>query len=73
VTRVFLHVALERLEPGPERYSPRRTVLLVAPVPGTLSLRDGGHLRYRVIGGHDAYWRAIAAGEPDVFCEVIVE
>lgn len=71
MTRAFLHIPLERLEPGPERYSPRRPGILVAPITGTATFGNGGYWRYRVIGGHDLYWRAIAEGEREVFCEVI--
>lgn len=62
MTRVFLVVGLERLEPGTDD-DPDRRHILVAPL-------ASDPLRYRVIGGHRRYWRAVADGDERVTCEI---
>ena len=64
MTRVFLTLPLERLEPGPAPFSPSRAGILAAPVPFT------NPTRYVVLGGHDLYWQAVREGESEVFCEI---
>lgn len=63
MTRLFLVVGLDRLEPGTDDDPDRRHVL-VAPLAGS------DPLRYRVIGGHRRYWRALADGDERMTCEI---
>ena len=63
MTRVYLVISLDRLEPGTD-HDPDRRHVLVAPLAGT------NPLRYRVIGGHRRYWQAIADGDDSVNCEI---
>lgn len=65
MTRLFLRLPLDRIDP-PRRHDndPRRRVLLVAPLVGTIPLR------YVVVAGGDTYRAAVKAGRVDVDAEV---
>lgn len=64
MTRLFLRISLERLEPGDHDTNPYRPDVLVAPIRGTVPVR------YSVIAGTHAYFAAVAAGADHLDVEV---